>query len=241
MSARPLILITPDVEVREQTRGPTRYHVLEQSYAQAVLEAGGIPWVAPYTDDDEVIDAYLDRVDGVLLTGGAFDVDPSLFGEEPHESLGTLKPDRTAFEVAIYRGAVTRELPVLGICGGMQLMNVMREGTLYQDIPSQREGALDHEKPGPKDAVSHRVEVTPGTLFARIVGDETLGVNSTHHQAVRDVGQGLTASGVATDGIAEVIEDATARFFLGVQWHPEAMSDARNRAIYRAFIDAARR
>jgi putative glutamine amidotransferase len=207
----------------------------------AVLDAGGVPVVAPYTDDAAIIDAFVDDADAVVLTGGAFDVDPGLFGEPPHESLGTLKPDRTAFERAIYERTAARGLPLLGVCGGMQLMCVLRGGTLWQDLHTQHDTTVPHEQKNPKEEPGHLVEVTDGTLLAELCGAGELGVNSTHHQAVRTLGQGLRASAVAPDGIVEAFEDPSQPFVVGVQWHPEAMPDERQRAIYRGLVRAVGR
>jgi putative glutamine amidotransferase len=233
---KPVVLLTPDVESRvSQRRGDTsRVHVIDRAYTEAVERAGGIPLVAPYGAESLV-----ERADAVVLTGGAFDVDPALFGEEPHPALGTLKPDRTKSERAIYARAVERGLPMLGVCGGMQLMNVERGGTLWQDLHTQAPSDVPHEQDNSKAEAGHDVEVAAGTKLAAAVGAGTLGVNSTHHQAVRSVGDGLVETAVAPDGIVEAFEDPSLPFFVGVQWHPEAMADPRHLEIYRALIDAA--
>ncbi len=240
-SFRPTILVTPDIETKALRRGPCDHFVLDHHYADAVLAAGGVPWVCPYTEDLDVIAAYLDRCHGVVLTGGDFDVDPALFDAPPHPSLGTLKPRRTAFERAIHDGAWKRKLPTLGICGGMQLMCVLREGgTLWQDLGTERtEETLDHEQAAPKSEPGHDVTVVADTLFHRIVGPEPLGVNTTHHQAVRALGADLVASGISTDGLVEVLEDPSHAFWIGVQWHPEAMPNERHQALYRNLVLAA--
>lgn len=237
--SRPRVLLTPDVETRPGRRGPWRAHFLDRAYPRAVLDAGGVPLVAPYSEDPAVLEVLLETVDAVVLTGGDFDVDPTLFGEEPHEKLGTLKADRTAFERAIYAGTIARGLPLLGICGGMQLICALRGGALWQDLGTQHPEALEHEQAEPKDEAGHTVEVVPGTRLAELCGAEELGVNSTHHQAVRELGEGLRANATAPDGIVEAFDDPAYPFLLAVQWHPEAMPGDRQAAIYRGLIVAA--
>lgn len=242
MTPDPIVLVTPDIETKAGRRGPYRCFNLDETYATAVQEAGGIPLIAPYTENDAAIDALLEGCDGLLLSGGDFDVDPALFGAMPHARLGTLKPERTRFELSLLRGAVVRSLPVLGICGGMQLMNVERGGSLWQDVPSERPESLEHQQGTAKHLAGHEVVVTPATLLSQLTGETgSLGVNSTHHQAVRTLGTGLVASAIATDGLIEAIEDPACGFFLGVQWHPEAMpQEARQRALYAGFVAAAK-
>jgi putative glutamine amidotransferase len=173
------------------------------------------------------------------VTGGAFDVDPALWGGgAPHPKV-TLKPGRTDFELAAVRVALARDLPVLGICGGQQLLAVAFGGTLIQHIPDEVEGALAHEQPNPRTEPGHTVRVRGGTLLARIVGVAPMAVNSAHHQAVATPGSGVV-NAVAPDGVVEGIEHPGHRFALGVQWHPEYAVDPRDPAIFEAFVAACR-
>jgi putative glutamine amidotransferase len=236
---RPIVLMTPDVEERPLRRGPTPYHAFEKCYGEAVLAAGGLPWVAPYTEAEDALDGYVAHAQAVVLTGGDFDIDPSLFGEAPHPALGTLKPDRTAFERAIYERAMARGLPILGICGGMQLVCALRGGTLWQDLDTQHPSDIDHQQVAIKAEPGHPVDVVVGTRLAAICGAGELGVNSTHHQAVRALPDDLVASAIAPDGIIEAFEDPNVPFLVGVQWHPEAMPHERQQALYRALVAAA--
>ena len=248
MSKLPHILVTPDIEKVTTSRGAQKdLFVLEAFYATAVLDAGGIAHVAPYTNDEKVLDALVEMADGLLLTGGDFDVDPALFNEAPHESLGTLKPRRTLFESALYARALEKDLPILGICGGMQLMCVKRGGTLFQDLGTQYKSEIvlpnmraPHEQLAPKMQAGHDVAVIENTRLRKCLGCEHIGVNSTHHQAVKTLGEGLVASAIASDGIVEAFEDPAHKYFLGVQWHPEAMDDLTHRKIYEDFIEACR-
>ncbi len=238
---KPLILVSPDLQRRPTRRGPlVDVFECDQPYTDRILACGGIPVLVPpglSVDDVAVLVAH---ADGLLLTGGDFDVDPALFGEVPVPELGTIKPERTRLELALLAAAVQRRLPVLGICGGMQLMNVVRGGTLWQDLPSQRLSTLQHSQAHTKDLAGHDVDVIAGTQLATWCGAGALGVNSTHHQGIKAVGRDLVVSAVATDGLVEGLEDPAGPFFVGVQWHPESMDQAAHRAIYAGLITAAR-
>jgi putative glutamine amidotransferase len=248
MARRPVVLVTPDLETRTGHRGPIGYLQLQRYYATAVVEAGGLPLLPPplqHTPDaDDVLDQLIADVDALLITGGGHDVDPRLYGEAPLPECGDALPERTDLELALLRRAEARDLPVLGICGGLQVLNVARGGTLWQDLPTQRPGDVAHTMKGPKTRAAHDVVVAAGSRLAAITGHAgaalPLGVNSTHHQAVKDLGRGLVVSAVAGDGIVEAVEDPGRRFVLGVQWHPEAMPEAPHQALYRALVDAAR-
>jgi putative glutamine amidotransferase len=239
---KPVLGITPDFE-NETGTGPDKKaarYILWERYVSAVVEAGGAPMILPYVRMPEEVDLYLDRIDGLIVTGGAFDIDPAHYGETWGTAKGTVKETRTAFEMMITRGALERNFPILGICGGEQLLNVLFKGSLYQDILAQVDGAMNHERKKEKEPL-HAVKVLPGTLLETIVGRKTLQVNSSHHQAVREIGEGLRVNAVSEDGIIEGIESGRHRFVLGVQWHPEAQSESEPlcRRIFDALIDAA--
>jgi len=238
---RPIVLVPPDLETKATRRGPVPTLELQRPYADAVWQAGGLPLVPPPVSDAAALDQLVALADALVLPGGAFDIDPALYGEAMHEHCGALKPERTALERALFERALARGLPVLGVCGGMQLINVVRGGALWQDLGAQAPSPLSHQQAAPKDQAAHEVDVVAGTLLARTVGVARLPVNSTHHQAVKRVGAGLVVSARATDGLVEGIEDPSKPFLLGVQWHPEAMGEAPQRAIYRALVEAAAR
>ncbi len=241
MTRRPRIVMSADLETRPTRRGPlVDALVLERPYSTRVLEEGGLPLVCPVGLGVDEVAEFLDVADGVILTGGDFDVDPGLFGEAPHPALGTIKPDRTAVEIALFREAQARGLPILGICGGMQLINVLQGGTLWQDLPSQRPSAVAHSQVQTKDLAGHAVDIVDGTLLARLCGAGPCGVNSTHHQAIKAVAPTLTSCAIAEDGLVEGVEGPLdGPFLLGVQWHPESMFEDAHRAIYRGLIRAA--
>ena len=236
MPKRPTIGVTLDAEpAGGWSKLP--WYALRQNYFAAVIAAGGLPVALPHHPD--LAADYLDRLDGLLVTGGAFDVDPALWGGGPPHPKVTLKPGRTDFELAAVRAALARDMPVLGICGGQQLLAVAFGGTLVQHIPDEVPGALAHEQPNPRTEPGHEVAVTGGTLLAAIVGAPRLSVNSAHHQAVATPGEGAVVNAVAPDGVVEGVEHPGYRFALGVQWHPEYAVDPRDPAIFQAFVRAA--
>lgn len=197
---------------------------LRDDYVRAVETAGGLPLVlAPGFPGDAA--ELLDRVDGLVLTGGA-DVGPQLYGEPTHPTVIQVLPARDAFELALTHEALERDLPILAICRGHQVLNVATGGTLIQDIPSQLEGTVDHDPEGERWHPAHGVRILPGTRLREILGKDDVAVNSFHHQAVKDVGEGLVVSALSEeDGVVEGLERPASRFVLGVQWHPEAFWD----------------
>jgi putative glutamine amidotransferase len=248
MARRPVVLLTPDLDTRASHRGDVDYLQVQRYYTTRILDAGGLPLLCPpvqhLADADPVLDQLIDACDAVVVSGGGHDIDPRLYGEEPVPACNAPLPERTALELALVRRAEDRDRPVLGICGGLQVMNVARGGSLWQDLPTQRPGVIAHTMQGPKTRAAHDVVVEAGTRLAAITGQAgpaaPLGVNSTHHQAVKVLGRGLIVSATAADGVVEAFEDPHRRFYVGVQWHPEAMPEEPHRALYRALVDAAR-
>ena len=235
---RPVVGVTLDAE---QPGGYSKYpwYALRANYAEAVIAAGGLPVALPH--DAALAADWLDRIDALIVTGGAFDVDPALYGEAGRHATVTLKEGRTAAELALARGALDREMPVLGICGGEHVLAVALGGTLVQHIPDAIADALEHEQPNPRHEPGHPVAVVPGTMLHRIVGATGMRVNSAHHQAVLDAGPRASVNARAPDGVVEGIEATGARFALGVQWHPEFFIDPGDRRIFDALIAASRR
>ncbi|MBI3445315.1 MAG: gamma-glutamyl-gamma-aminobutyrate hydrolase family protein [Magnetospirillum sp.] len=233
----PIIGITLDAE---EPGGYSRmpWYALRKNYAETVTRAGGLPLMLPH--EPPLAGAYLDLMDGLVLTGGAFDIDPALFGAATRHASVTLKTGRTQFELALVRGAIERDMPILGICGGQQLLNVALGGTLIQHIPDEIRGALAHEQPNSRTEPGHWVEITSGTRLSAIIGETRIPVNSAHHQAVAQVAPGCVVNAIAPDGVIEGIEATGMRFCIGVQWHPEYDISPADSALLRAFVGACR-
>lgn len=200
---------------------------LNKTYVDAVEAAGGICVLIPVITSPGKIRMYLSMIDGLIISGGDFDIDPALYGEKPVPQIGALKPGRTIMEMGLLKGALKIGMPTLGVCGGHQALNVAFGGSLWQDIPSQVPSAIKHsQSPAPSNRPSHEVNVVPGSFLSEIVGGQrVLKVNSTHHQCIKKLGRGLVASSTAPDGLVESVElkKRDGRFALGVQWHPERL------------------
>lgn len=230
---KPIILVTPACDPVTHIVG------IRRQYLDSVLRAGGLPILMPLTVVPSEIDAYLERVDGLLLTGGV-DCDPRMFGEVPHTKLGRVDHDRDALESYIARWAWRTQCPTLAICRGMQLLNVALGGTLWQDLPSQCGADADrHNQPEDYEVTKHAVTIVPGSRLSRVVGGKPLAVNSRHHQAVRDLAPGFTVGAMSQeDQVIESIEAPEHRWMLGVQWHPEMLThlSTRHLALFEALV-----
>ena len=234
---RPLVGIT--IGYSSESR---EVFALRDDYVRAVETAGGLPLVlAPGAPEDAPL--LLDRVDALLLTGGA-DVDPRLYGEPAHETVTRVIPERDTFELALSREALSKDLPLLAICRGHQVLNVATGGTLIQDLPSQLKGAMDHDPDTERWSPAHDVRILPGTRLREILGEEKVAVNSFHHQAVKEPGRGVIVSAYSEgDDVVEGIEVPGRRLAVGVQWHPEAFwdKDGRFQPLFEALVRASRR
>jgi putative glutamine amidotransferase len=179
-------------------------------------------------------------VDGLLISGGDFDIHPSFYGEKPIAGLGTIKQERTEFELDLIAAALKRDLPVLGLCGGEQAINVVLGGTLYQDIPTQLPQAANHQQGPRKETGGHQILVHQRTRLREILRRRSVEVNTTHHQAVKQTGKGLIVNATAEDGLIEGIESERHSFVLGLQWHPEVLAARyeHQRRIFNSFIRA---
>lgn len=232
---KPIIGVTTDVN-------DAGNHLTNASYIDAIQKAGGVPIILP-TGIDRDVPQVCKLLDGLLLTGG-WDVDPSHFDEDPHPKLGEVTPERDYVELLFARQMLNANKPILGICRGMQLLNIVFGGGVYQDMEAQYERPLlKHSQQAKRWFASHEVKVTGQTNFHKIVGMDVIRVNSFHHQAVKNIGRPLVVSAVANDGIVEAIESTAHTFVVGVQWHPEMLlqkGDVHSLRLFEAFIRACK-
>lgn len=211
------------------------YSQVRKTYIQSVLNAGGLPLLLPVTDKEDVLDEMLDYVDALILTGGE-DVHPGYYGEEPIDELGDVNDTRDIYDLALIKLAARRNLPILGICRGEQLINVAFGGTLFQDIPVQHnDTSVNHNQQVPSRIATHYVSLLPGSVIATLTGETELVTNTHHHQAVRQVAPGFRVTAWACDSIAEAIESTDGRPIWGVQFHPEGQAMEGDTVMNRFF------
>ena len=231
---KPIIGVGSDVL---QEKGERDRAFVYTTYVESLRRAGAIPVIIPPQPENAVDIA--EELDGILLAGGD-DCDPSVYGEQRHPTVEPMDPRRQKNDLTLARIARDRGIPTLGICLGVQVMNVAAGGTLIQDIDSEMRTDIEHASE-PSDRLRHDVLIQDGTRLAGILGEQELEVNSSHHQAIRHVGDGLRVTAHAPDGIIEGLEDPAHPFYLGVQWHPEDMPGERSASsLFGAFVEAAR-
>ncbi len=240
---KPLIAITCSRIVGGAWSSYSPGHFMDYTYddySRAVSHYGGAPVLLPVAQDGETLATILEHIDGLILSGGP-DIHPRHYGEPPRANLGEIDDELDRMELKAARVAHRKDLPILAICRGIQTLNVCLGGTLYQDIPSQIEGAINHNQKADKSINTHSVKIASGTCLAGIFKRKTVWVNGKHHQAVKDTAAGLIASAVAEDGVVEAVEDPARKFVVGVQWHPEGTwkVDQNSGKLFHAFIKAA--
>lgn len=223
---KPLIGITPNYNEN------TKQYQIHEDYAKAVLHAGGIPILLfPETE-------FPHYIDGMIFSGGG-DIDPLLFGEEPIHQSGEISPLRDRYELELCKQALQTSLPILGICRGMQVLNIAAGGSIYQDILAQTGSVLKHNQQAPRAYGTHSISVDKKSILYQLWQETDMIVNSIHHQAVSRLGTGFFVAAQSTDGLAEAIQQKDKEFVLGVQWHPEAMPTIEQQAIFGRLIEAA--
>ncbi len=234
---RPLIGITPNVRPAGKKGSE---HVVLSAYLTMLSQAGALPVIIPAVTNRDEAREVLARLDGLLLTGGR-DIDPGLYGQSPRHPDRFATPERIASDLAYARAAIDADLPALGVCLGIQVMNVADGGTLFQHLPEDLPGSLEHEDDDEGNSPDHDAMIEPGTKLFTLLGMERAHVNSYHHQAIAQVAPGWRLAARAPDGVVEAIERPDRYFCLGVQWHPERMLGSEvTRRLAGALADAAR-
>ena len=234
VNPRPRIGITCDVRTEKR---PLAF--VFASYVRCVEQAGGLPLAIPPLEDASSVGQILEAVDGIVIVGGE-DLDPRLYGEEPLSTHEPLPKWREEFDLALGRALLASDHPVLGVCYGCQLLAVVAGGALWQHLPAQVGETVPHSGHYP-DLPRHDVQVKAGSKLHRLLGTERIVVNSAHHQAIKRLGAGLRANGLAPDGVVESFEGETDRYLYGVEWHPELLDDEPSRRLFAGLVDAARR
>jgi len=243
--SKPIIGIGLDSETKNTAQGGYSDHpwyALRTHYSDAVANNGGIPFLIPYNSD--LIEEYVEHCDGFIFPGGDADIDPTSYGEKPDTKTTKANNARMSFEVYLMKAVLKKNKPLLGICAGQQLLNVILGGTLYQDIASCIKTDIKHKlesEEGDSSQDRHYIDIKKESLLYKIVKKERYKVNSHHHQAVNKLGDGLEASAIAPDGVIEAIEHPKYKFCLGVEWHPEYEKNKEDSLIIKALVDYSRK
>lgn len=233
---KPIIGIILDWEKKGGYSKNCSWYALRENYITAIEDNGGCPILLPYCLDK--IDTYIKMIDGLVIPGGDYDIDPQIYGDILNGAR-IIKSNRFEFEKNMFLRAVKKEIPILGICAGMQLINVIYGGTLYQDINKEYQTTIEHEQTLnniPHNQASHNITIIQGTKLAKISNITKILVNSTHHQAIKKLGNNLIVSAKADDGIIEAIEHNNHRFLIGVEWHPEYLINNFENLLFQQFI-----
>jgi putative glutamine amidotransferase len=239
-----IVMKKPVIGITTRTDSLESNFYLRHEYSEAVYRLGGTPFHIPLIASEEYLSQVVCIVDGILLPGSDSDIDPLHFNQEPQKKLGNVRPLRDMVDLQLLEMAENLQMPVLGICFGMQALNVHRRGTLIQDIESEISDSIQHQQGEPKARLSHYVYFEQNSFFSSLSGKSKALVNSHHHQAIADLGENLRITARASDQVIEAIEDVRSeRFIIGVQWHPELnwQTDDLSEKIFKAFVEAAAR
>lgn len=242
MSKRAIIGISSSIIVDNSGSfaGYKRAYV-NKDYVDAVIRAGGVPLIIPFSTDKEVIISQAQLIDGLILSGG-HDISPYNYGQEPSQKIGETFPERDTYEIILLEESKKRNIPILGICRGFQLINVAAGGTLYQDLSLIPGNILKHNQVSNPTLKTHKVEIKENSFISSIFGKETM-VNSFHHQVIDKVANDFIVVAKASDGVVEAIEHKTYKFLVAVQWHPEmlAVNCEKARELFSKFVEEAKK
>ena len=233
---KPIIGVTLDFE---EPGGYSKFpwYALRKNYIDSVEKFGGI--VMPLAHNLDIIDSYANMIDGLIITGGNYDISPKIYGKVPSMEFNE-KIDRTNFEISMCQKSLKKNIPVLGICGGEQVLNVCLGGTLIEDIESNIRNAIKHEQIEPRNQTSHSVLIQTNSKLYKLIKQKKINVNSAHHQAVDKPGKNISICGKAEDGVIEAIESKEYKWCLGVQWHPEFLITNSDKIIFKDFINSSK-
>lgn len=232
---KPVIGISMDTGMKK-TYSRYPWFAIRDDYINSIINSNGLPLMLP--SKPRLADHYFNLIDGVVITGGDFDIDPKLYGEKKSKNVVRVDKPRTDFEIKIARLALKKNKPILGICGGQQLLNVALNGSLIQHITKTN---IKHEQVQPRNKATHKVQVNLKSKLYKIVKKKEFRVNSAHHQAIKKIGKKLDINAIAEDGIIEGIESKNHKFFIGIQWHPEFLITNCDKRIFKAFIKACQK
>ena len=242
MNRKPVIGITIDWEEASSCYSSMHpWYALRCNYASVISQHNATPIILPY--DFKAIEKYIELIDGLMIPGGDYDLDPEVYGEKLEAETRTIRNNRSDFETLLIKSALDKNIPILGICAGQQLLAAIHGGKLLQDIKTAYPNALAHEQKHlgiHMSKPSHSVDIMPNTLLHKIVKKDRIEVNSSHHQAVKSVGPKMIVSAVAPDGIIEAVEIPEYNFVLGVEWHPEYIATPEDALIIKEFIKASK-
>lgn len=236
---KPVIGITLDYHINDENFSYSAFpwYALRCDYSRVLAQMGAVPVLLSY--EAEVIDDVLDNIDGLIISGGDYDIPPKSYGQDIKSEKVYTNDVRWNYEKLLLAKALERKMPFIGICNGMQVMNVLMGGTLVQDIEEQLPNAISHKQPNPKNTPYHKVNINSDTLLSTIAGEQSeFVVNSTHHQAVGALGNNLVTSAVAPDGVIEAIELSDHPFAIGLQWHVEYLTSELDQLIFHRFLEA---
>lgn len=233
---KPIIGIVLDLakDGEKYSYSPKPWYALRADYSNMIEKAGGLPVLLPYTED---IKSQIDIIDGLLIPGGDEDINPKFYGQEIKSHKVKTNDKRASYELTLTKEALKKDMPIFGICNGLQLINVLLGGTLIQHIPDMHESDINHEQPHPKCAPTHDIIIEDSTLLSELTKDKTVKVNTTHHQAIDKIADGLIISARAPDGIVEAIESKDYKFLVGVQWHSEYQNSDLDKNLFKRFVE----
>ncbi len=233
---KPIIGIFLDIneDSKKYSYAARPWYALRCCYAKNVEKYGGLPIMLPYNQD---IDNMLELIDGLIIPGSDEDIHPKFYQQEITYNKIKTKDERANYELEFTKRALAQNMPIFGICNGLQLINVIFGGSLIQHIPDSYNSNINHEQPPPKNIPTHSVDIIQDTLLAELSLEPTIMVNSTHHQAIDKIGNGLTVAAIAPDGIIEAVEAKEYKFLVGVQWHSEYLNSELDKKLFKKFIN----